>query len=116
MEDVRWAQGYLSRRVDPMRTRVEVAHGRRKGELYVDVPSWESTQYHNREYLKKGITFEDRAVGALFWVEDIRYRCTEVSGDTLTLKPTVGLGAPIQVTIEDLVKSPIVTKVEVCHE
>lgn len=105
--DTRWTQGYISRHIDTRLTRVKVANGRRKGQLYVEVPSWESTQYHIREYLKPGITFEDKAVGALFWIENRRYKCTKVSGDVLTLEPTSGTGATIKTTMVELVKAQV---------
>lgn len=105
VDDTKWAQGYISRNVDSALTRVKVGSGRRKGQLYVDVPSWESTQYHIREYLRPGITFEDKALGTLFWIENRRYKCTGVSGDMLTLEPTSGTGATIRATMVELVKA-----------
>lgn len=48
-----WFRGYVSRRVNPDNQPVKVAGGSRKGELYVELPSWESTTYSIRQYLAK---------------------------------------------------------------
>jgi hypothetical protein len=52
--DVRWTQGYVSRRPPPVAERnVYVAGGDRKGQLYYMEPSYHSTQYCHRVYLVK---------------------------------------------------------------
>ena len=51
--DSAWTRKYVSRKVNVDDQPVYEAGGRRKGLLYVDVPSWESTQYARRLYLKK---------------------------------------------------------------
>lgn len=43
------ARGYVSRRETFFE--IKVAGGRRKGQLYVDLPNVKSTQYHWRGYL-----------------------------------------------------------------
>lgn len=51
--DYKWMPGYLSRKTDITKQPVIEARGTRKGDLYVEVPSWKSTQYHHRLYLVK---------------------------------------------------------------
>ena len=43
--------GYLSRTIDVMSQPVKVAGGSRKGQLYVDVPAYQTSRYHMRQYL-----------------------------------------------------------------
>lgn len=43
------ARGYVSRRAKAFE--VKVAQGRRKGQLYIELPHPTSTQYHFRQYL-----------------------------------------------------------------
>ena len=49
--DRRWAQGYRSRRCDPDEQPLLYAHGKRRGQPYVELPSWASNRYHIRQYL-----------------------------------------------------------------
>lgn len=49
--ETRWARGYISRKCKLSETPVRVAGGTRKGQLYVDLPSYRSTNYHIRQYL-----------------------------------------------------------------
>lgn len=49
--DVAWSRGYVSRTTDTDDLIVRVAGGKRKGQLFVDLPSWSSTTYHVRQYL-----------------------------------------------------------------
>ena len=51
--DAAWARGYVSRKIKVDEQPVYEAGGRRKGLLYVDAPSWMSSQYHTRIYLSK---------------------------------------------------------------
>lgn len=51
--DRQYTQGYVSRKVDIMGLPVQVAKGTRKGELFVNIPSWDSTRYSYRQYLTK---------------------------------------------------------------
>lgn len=50
--DLQWTRGYVSRKCNQDEQPVEVAGGRRKGDLYVLLPSWQSTTYCLRQYLK----------------------------------------------------------------
>lgn len=51
--DTAWTRGYVSRRSEQVcdDTPIHVAGGSRQGELYVLMPSWESTTYCRRQYL-----------------------------------------------------------------
>ena len=49
----KYQRGYISRRVDTMAQPVRVAGGNRKGQLYVLLPSYDSTRYCVRRYLYK---------------------------------------------------------------
>ena len=51
--DRQWQRGYLSRKINVMEQPVVVAGGYRKGDLYVLLPTRQSTQYCIRQYLKK---------------------------------------------------------------
>lgn len=48
-----WTRKYISRKINVDEQPVHEAGGRRKGLLYVEVPSWKSTQYSTRLYLAK---------------------------------------------------------------
>lgn len=49
--DVKYFQGYISRRVNVNQQPIKTAKGNREGELYVELPCWKSTQYAYRQYL-----------------------------------------------------------------
>lgn len=50
--DTKWTSGYLSRKIDIDNQPVKTAtKGRREGQKYVDLPTYQSTQYHLRQYL-----------------------------------------------------------------
>lgn len=49
--DIKYQRGYISRRADPMAQPVRVAVGNRKGQLYVLLPCFTSTQFCFRQYL-----------------------------------------------------------------
>lgn len=49
--DLMYFQGYVSRRVDQGEQPVMIAEGSRKGELYVELPNWRSTNFSFRQYL-----------------------------------------------------------------
>lgn len=51
--DTKYQRGYISRRADPDAQPVRVAGGSRKGQLYVLLPCYRSTQYCIRQYLYK---------------------------------------------------------------
>lgn len=51
--DSTWFRGYVSRKIDTDQQTVKVAGGSRKGQLYVELPSWASTNYAIRQYLVK---------------------------------------------------------------
>ena len=51
--DSRFHRGYVSRKIDPEKQEVKAAGGSRKGQLYVELPSWKSTRYFIRQYLTK---------------------------------------------------------------
>lgn len=51
--DWKWERRYISRCCDPGEQPVWTAGGTRHGEKYVLLPSWRSTQYCVRQYLKK---------------------------------------------------------------
>lgn len=51
--DTSLARGYISRKTKIDGIEVQTAQGRRKGQLYVELPNWDSTQYHIRQYLVK---------------------------------------------------------------
>lgn len=46
-----YARGYVSRKTDVKAQHVHTAGGNCKGQLYVDVPCWNSSRYHLRQYL-----------------------------------------------------------------
>lgn len=48
-----YQRGYVSRRANIAKQPVLTAGGRRKGQKYILVPCWESTQYCIRQYLSK---------------------------------------------------------------
>ena len=47
-----WAMGYVSRKTEIAEQKVYQAGGMRKGLVYVLGPSWESTRYCYRHYLR----------------------------------------------------------------
>lgn len=49
--DTKYQRGYISRRVDPGAQVVHTASGNRKGQKYVLLPCFHSTQYCIRQYL-----------------------------------------------------------------
>lgn len=49
--DIKYQRGYIRRRADPDAQPVRVAGGSRKGQLYVLLPCFTSTQYCFRQYL-----------------------------------------------------------------
>lgn len=49
----RWERGYVSRRCNPEEQQVWTAGGTMYGRKYVLLPSYRSTQYCIRQYLKK---------------------------------------------------------------
>lgn len=49
--DLMYFQGYVSRRVNQGEQPVMIAGGTRKGELYVELPNWRSTNFSFRQYL-----------------------------------------------------------------
>lgn len=51
--DTKYQRGYISRKVNTMEQPVQEARGSRKGELYVLLPCFTSTQYCIRQYLRK---------------------------------------------------------------
>lgn len=51
--DTKLQRGYVSRKINVNNQPVIEAGGRRKGELYVELPSWQSTVYCIRQYLTK---------------------------------------------------------------
>lgn len=51
--DIMLQRGYVSRKVCKDTQPVHIAGGRRKGQLYILLPNWESTQYCYRLYLVK---------------------------------------------------------------
>lgn len=51
--DIKRTRGYISRKTDIYNQPVNIAQGRRAGELYVEVPAYDSTRYHFRQYLIK---------------------------------------------------------------
>ncbi len=48
--DTRFARGYISRKSTPDQRAIHCGGGARRGQLYVDEPSWESTSYCRRQY------------------------------------------------------------------
>jgi hypothetical protein len=46
-------RGYVSRKSDPMGREVKIARGKRKGQLYVELANFSSSQYSYRQYLTK---------------------------------------------------------------
>lgn len=53
MADMKYQRGYVSRKTNREEQKVQVAGGSRKGQLYVLVPCFESTQYCYRLYLTR---------------------------------------------------------------
>lgn len=51
--DIKWQRKYISRKADIMEQPVKLAEGNRKGQAYVELPSWQSSQYSLRAYLAK---------------------------------------------------------------
>ena len=51
--DVTFQRGYVSRRVSVLDQPVKEAGGNRKGQLYVLLPNYRSTNYCYRQYLVK---------------------------------------------------------------
>lgn len=49
--DRRWAQGYRSRKCDLDSLPVLYAKGVRRGQPFIELPSWNSNRYHIRQYL-----------------------------------------------------------------
>ena len=49
--DQRWHRGYISRRINVDDQEVQEAGGYRRGELYVELPTWRSSSYYIRQYL-----------------------------------------------------------------
>lgn len=45
---VAWARGYISRKVNQMD---QLVYRSARGEYYVELPSWQSSQYFHRQYL-----------------------------------------------------------------
>lgn len=56
-KDVAYTRGYLERKTDSYEREVKVVKrsggGRRKGDLYVEIPCYHSTNYHYRVYLTR---------------------------------------------------------------
>lgn len=51
--DRTYQRGYISRKANPMTQPIHIAGGGRRGEQYVLLPNWRSTQYCIRQYLCK---------------------------------------------------------------
>lgn len=51
--DTKYQRGYVSRKANTMEQPVQTAGGSRKGQLYVLLPCFTSTQYCIRQYLQK---------------------------------------------------------------
>ena len=51
--DIKYAPGYISRKTDPETQKIKVAAGTRRGWIYVDIPCYDSTRFHYRQYLKR---------------------------------------------------------------
>lgn len=51
--DQAYFRGYVSRKVNADYQIVKVAGGSRNGQLYVELPCWDSTNYAIRQYLVK---------------------------------------------------------------
>lgn len=51
--DCRYFRGYVSRKINPETQTVKTAGGCRAGQLYVELPCWESSTYSYRQYLTK---------------------------------------------------------------
>lgn len=49
----RFFMGYVSRKANIANQEVKIAAGSRKGEMYVELPYWNSTKYSIRQYLVK---------------------------------------------------------------
>lgn len=53
--ETKHVRGYLSRKIDDNDQPVKIAGGIRRGQLYVELPSFASSTYHYRCYLTKPI-------------------------------------------------------------
>jgi hypothetical protein len=51
--DQTYQRGYISRKIDPNNQVVMVAGGNRKGDKYILLPCWHSTQYCIRQYITR---------------------------------------------------------------
>lgn len=51
--DSKYQRGYVSRKVDQFEQPLQVAGGSRKGQLYVLLPAYNTTNYCRRVYLVK---------------------------------------------------------------
>lgn len=49
--DCMYTIGYISRKTDILQQPVQIAGGRRKGQLYVEIPARQTSRYHIRQYL-----------------------------------------------------------------
>lgn len=54
LADQAYFRGYVSRKVEADNQPVKVAGGRRKGDLYVELPCFHSSTYSIRQYLRRG--------------------------------------------------------------
>ena len=52
--DSRWTKGYISRKSKPVDWPICTAGGSRRGALFYRHPSWESTHYCYRTYIRPG--------------------------------------------------------------
>lgn len=53
--DRKYSRGYISRKTDINNQPIKIAAGKRKGDIYINIPSYDSTRYHYRLYLKRGM-------------------------------------------------------------
>lgn len=51
--DTTFFRGYVSRKINVAAQPVKIAEGNRKGQLYVELPYYSSSQYSLRQYLVK---------------------------------------------------------------
>lgn len=51
--DTTWQRGYVSRMKNKCNAEIKIAGGKRKGQLYILIPSDTSTQFCIRQYLTK---------------------------------------------------------------
>ena len=54
LADSTFFKGYVSRKIDISKQLVKTASGKRKGQLFVELPNWKSSYYSIRQYLIKG--------------------------------------------------------------